>query len=79
MSGKALPLHVDLLALTRDALARQRPCRGRACRMIGDRDVLVAEGMRARDHHVERIPAIAVGRVHVQIAAHVRCRTRAGS
>ncbi len=71
-SGKAIPQGVDLLALAGDVAARERPRRGRARRVVCDRDVLVPERMTASDHRREVVAAIAVGRVHVQVAADVR-------
>jgi hypothetical protein len=38
-------------------------------RVIGDRDVLVAELLCCLRHLLQRIPSIAVGRVHLEIAA----------
>ena len=69
--GKLLAQRVDLFALPRDVVARQRARRGGAGRVVGDRDVLVPERMAARDHRLERVAAVAVGRVHVQVAADV--------
>ncbi len=51
---KALAQLVDLVALVRDVVARQRPRGGSARRVIGDGHVLVAERVAALDHRLER-------------------------
>ena len=43
-------------------------------RVIGDRDVLVAERMTLGDHRLDGIAAVAPQRVHVQVAADVLAR-----
>ena len=72
---KLLAQRLDIVALVRDIVARERPRRGSARRVVGDRDVLVAERMAASTIDSSGVAAIAVGRVHVQVAADVGVST----
>ena len=51
--------------------------------MIGDGDVFEAARLRGRDHRLEALAAVGLGRVHVQIALEVgtrdQLRQRVGS
>src|SRR5438105_2957081 len=60
-----------LFRLLPDRRQRQRARGARARRVIGDRDVLVAERAAGGDHRLDRIPPVAPRRMHVQIAADV--------
>ena len=46
--------------------------------VVGDRDVLVAEPVGGRGHRLERLAAVGLGRVHVQVAAQVGARHERG-
>ncbi len=61
----------NLVALTGKTVERQGAGRGRSFRVIGDGDVFVSERDRRRNHDRERVLSVAVGRVHVQIAANI--------
>ena len=64
----------DFVSLALDAVDRQVARRRRARRVIGDREVLVAERTAPVDHRLDRVAAVAPRRVHVEIAADVGAR-----
>ena len=73
---KLLPKTQDLVTLARQRVQRERPGGGGPFRVVGDGDVLVAQGDRSGDHRRQGVLPIAVGGVHVQIAADVSARNR---
>src|SRR5437870_4089990 len=67
----ALTQCCDLVRLSGDVTDLKGPRRARPLRVVRDGDVLVAESNRALNHRLDGVPAIAPGRVHVEIAANV--------
>ncbi len=63
---------VDVGPLPGDVGRRQLARGERSLRVIGDRDVLVAELQAREDHLINGVAAVAPGAVHVEIAADVR-------
>ena len=71
-SWKLLAQQLDVVALVRDIVARERARRGRARRMVGDGATYsYPSAWHPASIDFERVAAITVSRVHVQVAAHV--------